>query len=134
MRSTGALRRLSLSLVVRPLRETPIMIPKHRNRGIVQLVCAIGLTALLIYLVSRRRGLHTSDNWVVFGILLYVACWAMWMFASFSLARAKGYGPDYFGAILIFLYIFAFCFPVALFVFPAVAIFGLKDKTKERRW
>jgi hypothetical protein len=51
-------------------------------------------------------------NCVVFGILLYVSCWAMWMFASFSLAKAKGYGPDCFGAVLIFLYIFAFCFPV----------------------
>jgi len=97
------------------------------------MVCAVGLTALLIYLVSRKRGLHTSDNWFVLAILLYVACWAMWMFASFTLARAKGYGPDHFGAILIFLYIFAFCFPVAIFVFPVVAIFGLKDKAKERR-
>ena len=112
------------------------MIPKHRNRGIAQLVVAIGLTALLIYLMSQGRGLPNKnrDNWVVFGILLYVACWAMWLFASFSLAKAKGYGPDYFGAILIFLYILAFCFPVALFVFPAVVIFGFKDKTKERRW
>ena len=109
------------------------MISKHRNRAIVQLVCAIGLTALFIYLISRKHGLHPSDNWVVFGILLYVACWAMWMFASFSFAKAKGYGPDYFGAILIFLYIFGFCFPVAIVIFPVVAIFGLKDRTKGRR-
>ena len=105
------------------------MIPKYRNRGIAQLVLAISLTALLIYLICQGGGLHTSDNWVVLGTLLYIACWATWLLASFSLAKAKGYGRDYTGSVLIFLFLLSFCFPVALFVFPVVVIFGLSFAT-----
>lgn len=67
-------------------------------------------------------------------ILPYLATVTMWMVGSFSLAKAKGYGSDMMGAVFMLLFILGFCFPIAPFVFPAVVLFGLKDKTRERRW
>ena len=100
----------------------------------VQFACALAMTLLLAYML--RKGVRTfrgvSDGWMAFGIFLYLGTVTMWGLASFSFAKAKGYSSDQTGAILIFLFILAFCFPVAAFVLPAVVI-GLKDKTHARR-
>jgi len=55
------------------------------------------------------------------------------MSGSFSFAKAKGYATDMIGGIFIFLLVLGCCIPIAPFVFPAVAIFGLKDKTRKSR-
>lgn len=110
------------------------MITKHRNRGISQLAIAILMTAALVFgfMKSGRKTSETSDGVFALLFLLYLATVTMWMVGSFSLAKAKGYGTDMMGGIFIFLFILGFCFPVAPLVFPAVVIFGLKDKTRER--
>ena len=92
------------------------------------------MSAMFVYLFVERDRQHPSDAYFVLVLFLYLGCWAMWMAASFTLAKAKGYAGDIAGGIFLFLIILGFCFPVAAFVFPAVVLFGLKDKTKERRW
>lgn len=110
------------------------MISKYRTKGFIQLTCAIIMSALLVYLFLRRDSQHPSENYFILLLFLYIGCWTMWMIASFSLAKAKGYAGDMAGGILLFLILIGFCFPVAVFVFPAVVLFGLKDKTKGRKW
>jgi hypothetical protein len=110
------------------------MISKYRTKGFIQLACAVATSALLVYLFLRRDGQHSSDNYSILLIFLYLGSWTMWMISSFTLAKAKGYAGVMAGGILLFLILLGFCFPVAAFVFPAVALFGLKDKTKEKRW
>ena len=92
------------------------------------------MSALLVYLFVRRDKLQPSDNYLVLLLFVYLGCWTMWMVASFTLAKAKGYAGDFAGAIFLLLIVLGFCFPVAVFVFPAVVLFGLEDKTKTRRW
>lgn len=112
------------------------MISKHRNRAILQLVVALSMTALLVGMFyNERMNLrfgHLNDGWIALGFLFYLATVTMWMVASFSLARAKGYHSDMVGGIFLFLIILGFCFPIAPLVFPGFVIFGLKDKTRER--
>ena len=74
-----------------------------------------------------------NEGWMVTWFLLYLGTVSLWMVGSFSLARAKGYHTDTMGGLFIFLFLLGFCFPVAPFLFPAVVIFGLKDKASERR-
>jgi hypothetical protein len=107
------------------------MITKHRNRGLAQLVFAILMTVGLVFGVLKD-GRHTSDGMTALLVLLYFATVTMWMVGSFSLAKAKGYGSDMMGGVFLFLFILGFCFPIAPFAMPAVVIFGLKDKTRER--
>lgn len=56
------------------------------------------------------------------------------MAASFSLAKAKakGYAADMVGGMFLFLFLLGGCIPFAPFLFPFVALFGLKDKTHHR--
>jgi len=92
------------------------------------------MTALLIALFPKKRFHPTTDDRFIFLLFLYLGTVIMWMVASFSLAKAKGYSSDETGAIFIFLFLLAFCFPVAAFLLPGVVIFGLKDKTRVRKW
>jgi hypothetical protein len=113
------------------------MIPRLRNRGILQLTCGLALTVAFIAtaLASRRQAHRISDERILLLILLYFASVIMWMVGSFTLARAKGHGRDTIGGIFLFLLLLGFCVPIAPFVFPGVVIFGLKDRTRERsRW
>jgi predicted permease len=89
------------------------------------------MTAGLVFSFTKLNH-RTSDGTIALLLLFYLATVTMWMVGSFSLARAKGYSSDMMGAVFIFLFILGFCFPVAPFVFPAVVVFGLKDKTRER--
>jgi len=108
------------------------MIAKYRNKGLLQLACAVAMTALFVYLILYWKIRSPSDNRGIVLALLYFACWTMWMVASFTLAKAKGYATDLAGGILLFLILLAFCFPIAVFLFPVVVLFGLNDKTRER--
>ena len=56
----------------------------------------------------------------------------MWMVASFSLARAKGYQRDFASGLFVVIYIIGFCFPIAPILFPLFIIFALEDKAKSR--
>src|SRR5712691_9462715 len=107
------------------------MIPKYRNRGILQLICALAMTVALIAIAlsSRRQAHRMSDERILVLILLYFGSVKMWMVGSFTLARAKGHGRDTIGGIFLFLLLLGFCVPIAPFVFPGLVIFGLKDRT-----
>ncbi len=112
-----------------------IMIPKYRNRALIQLACALVLTALLVFWISLivRQGIqHRNENYMALLLVLYLGCWTMWMIASYSLAKAKGYSGEMAGGIFVFLMVIAFCFPIAAILFPVAVIFGLDDKTRRR--
>ncbi len=111
------------------------MIPKYRNRGIFQLVCAILMTAVLVVGVGRagKTSYHTDGGWIALALVLYIAAYIMWTKAGFSFVRAKGYPRDYAGQMFLFLIILGFCFPGAAFVLPAVALFGLDDRSGTRK-
>jgi hypothetical protein len=110
------------------------MIAKYRNRGIIELASAFIMTGILIYFVAApKKSLRTNEGWIVAAIFLYFAAFVMWIRSGFSFVRAKGYPRDYAGKMFLFLIILGFCFPMAVWVLPAVAIFGLEDKTKTRR-
>ena len=107
------------------------VITKYRNRAIAQLAFVMLMTAGLI-LGSVKGGRKMDDGMIALLFLLYLATGTMWIVGSFSLAKAKGYSSDMIGGVFIFLVILGFCFPIALFVFPVVVLFGLNDKTRER--
>jgi len=108
------------------------MIARYRNKGFIQLACAVAMTALLVFLYSRWDRRSPNDNIVILLVFLYFACWVLWMVASFTLAKAKGYSTDLAGGIFLFLIVVGFCFPIAALLFPIVVLFGLNDKTRER--
>lgn len=108
------------------------MIARYRNKGFIQLACAVAMTALLVFLFVRWDRRSPNDNIGVLLLLLYFACWTLWMMASFTLAKAKGYSADLAGGIFLSLIVLGFCFPIAVLLFPIVVLFGLNDKTRER--
>ena len=91
------------------------MIPKHRNRAILQLASALALTVAIIVIAvsSRRQPQRISDERIVVLLLLYLGSMTLWMIGSFSLARAKGHGRDTIGGIFLFLFLLGFCVPLA---------------------
>jgi hypothetical protein len=111
------------------------MIPKYRNRALIEIACALGLTVLCVLLT--RKVMHTaisqrSGGWTALVVIAYFATWVMWMVASLSLTRAKGYQRDFTSGLFVFIYIIGFCFPIAPVLFPLFIILALEDKTKGR--
>jgi cytochrome c oxidase assembly factor CtaG len=109
------------------------MISKYRNRALLQIVIAIVLSVLLV--VVFRKSIHTfvnKNNWTALGVILYVASYAMWVMASLSLARARGYQRDAMGVLFAVCFIIGFCIPILPLLFPFFIIFGLEDKTKDK--
>ena len=107
------------------------MLTHHRNRGIIQLCCALALTGLLVGLWRRDR--LEDDDWFMPMLLLYVGAVIAWWMAGFSFAKAKGYEGDRVTKVFWFL-LFLGCFiPIASLLFPAFVIFGLRDKHRSRR-
>lgn len=88
------------------------MIATYRNRGILQLGAALALTTALIFLLTRKRGLHVDDGWAVLGIFLYLGVWAAWLAASYNFFKAKGYSPHTSGGIFLFMILFSLCVPI----------------------
>ncbi|HEY3864128.1 MAG TPA: hypothetical protein VGO59_19845 [Verrucomicrobiae bacterium] len=113
------------------------MIPKHRNRGIIQLAAGLGMAVLCGFMLRDAlpdlRAGTMSDGWKALLVLVYLATVTMWMAGSFSLAKAKGYGTDIMGPVFVFLFLLGICVPLSPFLFPWVVIFGLKDKMRVRR-
>jgi hypothetical protein len=109
------------------------MIPKYRNRGILQLVGGLGLTGALVVMVMLSRDLfhlnRLSDARKVILLLLYLGSVTLWMVGSYNLARAKGHGRDAIGAVFLFFFVLGCLVPIAPFIFPGYVIFALKDKT-----
>lgn len=111
------------------------MIPKYRNRASIQIACALGLTALCVLLSLKQA--HTaiskrSETGTALLIVTYPATWLMWMAASFSLTKAKGYDRDLASGLFVIIYIVGFCIPIAPILFPLFIIFALEDKTRRR--
>ena len=111
------------------------MIPRYRKRASIEIACALGLTALCVLLTFKQ--VHTaiskrSEAGTVLLIITYLATWLMWMAASFSLTKAKGYDRDLAGGLFVIIYIVGFCFPIAPILFPLFIIFALEDKTRRR--
>jgi cobalamin synthase len=112
-----------------------IMISKYRNRALWQIMMALILTGLVVLLMYRIRhsGYHRSDGWAAAGLFLYVGTYVMWMMASLSLARARGYNRDAMGALFIICYLVGFCIPPLPLMFHLFILFGLEDKAKNKQ-
>jgi ABC-type phosphate transport system permease subunit len=108
------------------------MITKYRNRSILQAICALVLSVLLVIVFRKSIHVRTSHDWFVLALVLYFATWAMWVMTSLSLARAKGYSRDLAGTLFLIFIIVGFCVPIALVAFPFYIIFAMEDKTKGR--
>ena len=66
-------------------------------------------------------------------LVFYIGAYIMWTKAGFSFVRAKGYPRDHAGSMFLFLMIVGFCVPIAVFVLPAVALFGLDDRSGKKK-
>lgn len=107
------------------------MITKYRNKGIVFSVLAFAMTVLFV--VALRKSTDIRDNrWREYFLPIYLCAGILWAIASYNLAKAKGYGPDALGRVLMISLLLGFCCqPVAL-IFPFLGFF-LEDKTRSRR-
>ena len=116
-----------------PCDTSVAMLPRYRKKGFVQLAVAAAMTALLVFLIVRREKPHVSDGYAVVSLFLFIGCWVMWMLASLTLAKAKGYDVRTSEGLFAGLLVLGFCFmPVMMIAFPVVVLFGLKDKTRGR--
>jgi hypothetical protein len=110
------------------------MIPKYRNWGVGLSICASALTVLLFAAMRKGFGIGGMgrEKWHDDILLLYLGAVSLWMLASVSLAKAKGYGGEVMGRTFITLFLIGYCCPGALFIFPLLGFF-LKDKTSRSR-
>ncbi len=111
------------------------MIAKYRNRSAIYLVGAILLTVGLVLIsryLLRTRFTERRDGLGGIAIFGYVAAWVMWILVGFNLARAKGYSRDFVGTMFLFVYIFGFCMPLVVMLFPIYILVAMEDKTKNR--
>ena len=106
------------------------MITKYRNRGIVYSVLA--LTATVLVVVAMGKSVGTTAEWGEYILLLYLGAAVLWTMASYTLAKAKGYGPDVLGRVLVISLLLGFCCQPLALVFPFLGFF-LEDKTRSRR-
>src|SRR5262245_29464749 len=107
------------------------MITKYRNLGIVYTVLALGLTVLFIIVLRQSMGLR-EETWRVYLIPVYMAAAVLWIMASYTLAKAKGYGPDALGRVLLVSILLGFCCQPLALVFPFLGFF-LEDRTRGRK-
>ena len=99
----------------------------------MQIVVAVILTVLTILAFRKGGNLrHGADSWNVLAIVLYVAAYAMWVKASLTLAKARGYRRDTIGVLFAVCFIVGFCIPILPPLFPFFILFGLDDKVKDR--
>jgi hypothetical protein len=113
------------------------MITKYRNRAFFQMAVAIILSVALGFIchnMPRRR--EESEGRMILALFVYIAAYVMWVLASLTLARARGYNRDAMGAVFSVCCILGFCcFPILPILFPFYIIFGLRDLTKDKlRW
>lgn len=110
----------------------------QRNAALLQYVVALGMTAILAYFVVKYRQRMLSGNiseeWMALGLLFYFVTIVAWMFASFTLAKAKGHSSDKTGCIFVFFFLAGFLLPFIPLLFPLYVIFGMEDLEKRRRW
>src|SRR5258706_13122278 len=103
------------------------MISRYRNQGIVLAVLALTMTGLFV--VALRKSASVIDNrWRVYLIPIYLCAAILWTAASYTLAKAKGYGPDALGRVLMISLLLGFCCQPAALIFPFLGFF-LEDKT-----
>jgi hypothetical protein len=106
------------------------MITRYRNQGIVYSVLAFGLTVLFVVALRKSLGIR-ADPWREYLIPIYLGAAILWTMASYTLAKAKGYGPDALGRVLMLSFLLGFCCQPAALIFPFLGFF-LEDKTRSR--
>jgi hypothetical protein len=114
------------------------MIPKYRNRGILQIVIAVIMAVVftvgLMWVRSNHKhGEVMSDASFVFWLFFYLGTVAMWVAGGFSLAMAKGYHSDAVGCLFVVSYLAGVLVPLFPLFFPIIVAFGLKDKLRSRK-
>jgi hypothetical protein len=108
------------------------MIAKYRNWGIVLSVLAFAMTVLFLVVLRKSTGVMGDDRWSDYLIPSYLCTAILWTVASYNLAKAKGYGADELGRVLMISLLIGFCCQPAALIFPLLGFF-LKDKTQSRR-
>lgn len=106
------------------------MITRYRNRGIVYSVLAFSVTVLFV--VALRKSAGIRDEWREYLLPLYLGAAILWTTASYTLAKAKGYGPDALGRVLMISLLLGFCCQPLALLFPFLGFF-LDDKTRSGR-
>lgn len=111
------------------------MISSYRNLGLIQAAVALGLSVWLAFLLRNHHPapFRRNDQGALLLVIVYLTAWVMWVLASLSLTRAKGYKRDFGGALLLFFLVAGCCIPGAPIIFPFIIIFALEDKTKNSR-
>src|SRR6266481_9550287 len=107
------------------------MIPRYRNRALKELGLSILFLVLLFVLVGLRAyGIATGA--VAIGCVLFgtFSC-DYYANGSVTLAKAKGYDDTVVLAIIVVGFL---CLAGLLYVIPLIILFGLKDRTKPRRY
>ena|SRR5215208_1772413 len=107
------------------------MISKYRNLGIVYSALALALTVLFVVLLRKSMGFR-EESLLVYLIPVYLGAAILWIMASYTLAKAKGYGPDTLGRVLMVSILLGFCCQPLALVFPFIGFF-LDDRTRPRR-
>lgn len=105
------------------------MIPRYRNRALIQL----GLSALFLVLMFVMVGLVGYLPKVVIAVacvLLGTFSFYFYGVGSVTLAKAKGYDDTVVLAIIIVSFL---CLSGLLYTIPLIIMFGLKDRTRPRR-
>lgn len=106
------------------------MITKYRNQGIVFAVAALAMT--ILFFVGLAKTMRFRDEWRPYLIPIYLCAAVLWTMASYTLAKAKGYGPDELGKLLILSFLLGFCCQPAVLIFPFLG-FVLKDRSRSSR-
>ena len=120
---------LSVSVIAA---TSQIMITRHRNRAIKHLSLSFSLLILLVVLLAGARALGLPDALTaVGGILLGTFAIVFYVQGNIALAEAKGYDGSVVAAIII---VATLCLGGLFFAMPLIIFFGLKDKTKSRRY
>jgi hypothetical protein len=106
------------------------MIVKYRNLGILFVVMALAATVL--FFLAARKSMQFRTEWNDYLLPLYFGAAVLWTVASYYLARAKGYGGDELGRVLMISILLGFCCQPLALVFPFLGFF-LKDRIRSHR-
>ena len=107
------------------------MITRHRNRAIKRLGLSFSLLILLVVLVGTRALGLPAALIAVGAVLLGTFAVVFYVQGNIALAEAKGYDGSVVAAIII---VACLCLGGLFFAMPLIIFFGLKDKTRVRRY
>jgi hypothetical protein len=107
------------------------MIPHYRNRALKQLGLSILFLVLLFVLVGLQPYGIPKVVVAIGCVLLGTFSFYFYGVGSVTLAKAKGYDDTVVLAIIVVGFL---CLAGLLYVIPLIILFGLKDRTKPRRY